>query len=334
MNKKTILLYFFIVALLSSLDNGVKSESALKSDAMPSKRVTIFIHGTRLLRFFPFNFSAHLKGFDAFLATPYRGLQLYDSVSTSNNLVKIAKLLHQTDPTMFPLNTFYFYGWSGKLNISERRNAARKLASDIQTVIIDPYKEKYGFTPTITIITHSHGGNVALNLARQKNISFAIENLIMLACPVQAETMKFINNPLFKTVYSFYSHNDTLQILDPQLIGSINHGLIKAFIKKSTNPLKKLWKKLQWPFFSSRTFYTSPSLYQINVAWRNHPQWSDLDFNVYGPLQYLGKKMAFLNNYNQRGLSHIEFLIPTFIKQIPAIIKKAQLLKKDFTYYL
>ena len=95
-----------------------------------------------------------------------------------------------------------------------------------------------------------------------------------------------------------------------------------------------MWGKLTFPFFSSRVFAKRPLLYQINTSWKQSAQWSELDFAIYGPLHSLGKKMAFFDKTQGRGLTHLEFLIPTFIEKIPAIIAQAQALKSDFTFYL
>lgn len=79
------------------------------------------------------------------------------------------------------------------------------------------YESKYGVKPEITLITHSHGGNVVLNMAALKDNDgdFAVQ-AILLACPVQHETKELVADPFFKKVYSFYSTSDILQIIDPQ----------------------------------------------------------------------------------------------------------------------
>ena len=74
--------------------------------------------------------------------------------------------------------------------------------------------------PTIRIIAHSHGGNVALNMAQAKiqntKNPFHIKSLILLACPVQEKTMHLISTPMFERVYSLYSSFDIIQVLAPQ----------------------------------------------------------------------------------------------------------------------
>ena len=51
--------------------------------------------------------------------------------------------------------------------------------------------------PIFKLITHSHGGNVALYLApiaeEDPLNAVTIEELILLACPVQVETSPYVN---------------------------------------------------------------------------------------------------------------------------------------------
>jgi len=57
----------------------------------------------------------------------------------------------------------YSYGWSGLLNQHERRLAAIELYNRISVL----YQEELskGFVPRVRLVSHSHGGNVGLNLA-------------------------------------------------------------------------------------------------------------------------------------------------------------------------
>lgn len=300
----------------------------------PTRNVTILIHGTRLMRFFPLNISKKLKLLDENMSTPKLGLHHYSEIPQENNQVRIAKNLNKVDSTLFPLDTLYIFGWSGKLDIKERRSAAKNLITDINNLIITPFRVNYGIDPLITIITHSHGGNVALNMVRDTTINFSIENLILLACPVQHKTKNYSKSSFFKNIYSLFSKNDILQILDPQIINALGHKVKKAWNKRSTQPLKGLWKKFRLPFFSHRTFDTHPHTYHIEVSWKDKAKWSEEDFDIYGTLKHYGKKITALDMDKPRGLRHIEFLIPTFIEKLPTVLKEANKLKKDFTFYI
>lgn len=80
------------------------------------------------------------------------------------------------------------------------------------------YKELLSFADhPITLVTHSYGGAIALYLAaiearEKKNVK--VENLIMLAPPIEKETAELANSGFFKNIYNFYSEGDKLQIGD------------------------------------------------------------------------------------------------------------------------
>ena len=71
-----------------------------------------------------------------------------------------------------------------------------------------------------------------------------VDELILLACPVQEKTKHLIVDDCFTKVYSFYSDGDIIQIIDPQ-------GLYK------NSKAKKL--------LSERTFDQHAKLYQAQV---------------------------------------------------------------------
>ncbi len=318
-------------------DSTIINSQTTLSPILPlpaTRNITIFIHGTRLMRFFPLNISTKLTLLDQRISTPKSGLHHFLEIPENNNQVKIAKTLSRVAPDLFPLETFYFFGWSGKLDIKERRSAAKKLTTDINRMIVTPFREKHGVDPIITIISHSHGGNVALNMVRNASIHFCIENLILLACPVQDQTKRYSKSPLFKNIYSIFSKDDMLQILDLQPMGVFGHKVKKAWNKKSTHPLKGLWKMFRLPFFSKRKFETNTNTYHIEVSWKDAVHWTEADFDIYANLRAYGKRLTKLDMSKRRGLRHIEFLIPTFIEKLPTILNEAQTLKKDFSFYI
>ena len=317
----------------SSIFNSQTSLSPILS--LPKARnITIFIHGTRLMRFFPLNILKKLTLLDQCLSTPKLGLHHFLEIPENNNQVRIAKTLNRVAPDLFPLETFYLFGWSGKLDIKERRAAAKKLIADIDRMIVTPFREKHGIDPIITIISHSHGGNVALNMVRNRSIDFWIENLILLACPVQNQTKRYSKSPLFKNIYSIFSKDDMLQVLDLQPMGVFGHKIKKAWNKKSTDPLKGLWKMFKLPFFSKRKFEKKGNTYHIEVSWKDVVHWTEADFDIYANLRGYGKRLTKLDMAKRRGLRHIEFLIPTFIEKLPTILNEAQTLKKDFSFFI
>ncbi len=196
--------------------------------------INIFIPGT-----LPPNFIMKISVVHRFLYC-LPGLTLARNLGPEYHMNKIARTLAQQDAQRFPLDTFYLFGWSGALNFKARQQAADSLYSHIKHLV-----KSFAETPYIRIITHSHGGNVALNLARSypELELFTINELILLGCPVQEATRDFVNAPLFGKIYSFHSHIDLIQVLDPQ-------GLSQA----STS------------FFSHRHFPFTSRVLQVNLT--------------------------------------------------------------------
>lgn len=257
--KSTI---FFIIATMSAIvlsssktvHNQLIKEVSLSVSA-PSKndgqtpvtpgkkpaRVTIWVHGTKTS-----------GGFSSFVHAAPLGLRHVNELSRLYRLKNFTKALATADPDNFPLEHFYAFGWSGALNFEKRKDAARNLYQAIKKLMSE-YEVQYGCKPDITLITHSHGGNVALNLAAVKDADtdFTLR-AILLACPVQHETKKLVHDILFSKIYSFYSTSDMLQIIDPQ-------GLYKT----EDNDKRHVE-------FSERQFPACDNLYQAQLKINGH----------------------------------------------------------------
>lgn len=231
--------------------------------------ITIWVHGTklftRLLHYFSF-------------CPP--GLTLAKDLPKKYHHRTIADTLIKADENFCSHDTFYLFGWSGKLSFTARKRAAQELYDSLCTLITE-YQEKYNQRPYIRIITHSHGGNVALNLASiVQESDFYIDELILLACPVQEKTKEYSNSPIFKKVISLFSTLDKIQILDPQGI----------YINYEKNNEKEKTKKAKLPLFSKRVFPCTPQLTQAQLK-------------IHG-----------------RGLLHLEFLFPKFLRLLPGLL--------------
>lgn len=207
---------------------GLSLEKPLEQISTPPP-ITIWIYGTLLIKksyFFDcFDGKMGLKKAAEFVGKPKRPGY-------------IAQAISQQDPQNFPLDTFYFFGWSGKLCNNERLLAAEKLYHDLQTLIKE-YKEQYNTYPVIKIMCHSHGCNIALYLAyinhmHGTNNPLFIDSLILLACPVQRCTLPFIYDSMFGSLYALYSSLDMIQVLAPQ------HPYYRPFSSKRFPPIKKL----------------------------------------------------------------------------------------------
>ncbi len=131
-------------------------------------------------------------------------------------------------------NTFYYtFNWSGSLLQEARRKASKELAEAIIQL-----KKKYPLIK-ITVICHSHGGNVLLETADiLQNTNFSIDYTILIGTPISKKTEMWaaIKNKnkeyVFTKILNIFSQWDWLQPLD---IFSNNY----AFCKKSFPILNK-----------------------------------------------------------------------------------------------
>lgn len=236
--------------------------SETKEPAKPAiEPNTVFIHGTLF----------HVKQYLVHALDCQLGFNHAEKQRFKFLMGHIPHILSKADPEEFPLKNFYLYGWSGSLSFEKRKEAA-----------LDLYHHLKKLSGPITLIGHSHGANVALNLAEiaqeHNDTEFKIDRLIMLAGPVQEATAHLIKSPIFKRIYSIYSTADMLQILDPQ-------GTYKETKKISKEKNQKA------PFFSKRTFEAAPNLIQIRIF---------LDW---------------------QSPSHIGFILKRFIKKLPLVLK-------------
>jgi hypothetical protein len=161
--------------------------------------ITIWIHGAR-----PFAKNTYNIGL--------KSIELFDP---RDYIIQSVDALIKADPQKFQRENVYIYSWSGILDFSERQRASNTLYHEI-VKLLDTYK-KNGITPKLRIIAYSHGGNVTLNLASSWDRTFVVDELILLAVPVQAKTQELVHSPLFKRILSLYSTIDIGQMIDPQL---------------------------------------------------------------------------------------------------------------------
>ena len=182
-----------------------KNSASKEATTSQAPRITVWVHGTKL--FGPVSTLVH--------ASP-AGLHHLDKVPKKHRLRSVVASLVQHAPDRFAPAHCYLFGWSGKLCFKKRKEEAATLYSYLKK-LNDTYVAQYKVKPEITVITHSHGGNVVLNMAHAKSIKDDLKlNVVLLACPVQHETKDLVKDPLFEKVYALYSTVDLLQIIDPQ----------------------------------------------------------------------------------------------------------------------
>lgn len=268
--KTQIRLSLFILLLSVILGCGyrkklLKNTQQEKLKSEPTA-ITIFIHGTRLP-----DFALQIPFFYNMCYCP-PGLTPVQDLHERYRLKNI-QALHTEDPQTYSLKTLYLFGWSGALNFEARYRAAQDLYKALQEI-----KKQYPELP-ITLITHSHGGNVALNLAKiteeNNDTTLVIDRLILLACPVQKHTAKHVHAPLFKIIHALYSPIDITQIADPQGVYACS-------------------KNCSCPLLSERHFPQNSKLTHCRIR------------------------------MNGRGMGHLDFVSPKFIKSLPEICKNLE----------
>jgi hypothetical protein len=254
---RTILVTFTVMCLPLLVTSCTHQKSIKKltichrtiaSQAIPKHAdppITIWVHGTRFIRRPIF--------YNFFKSTP--SLRLAKELANDYYLHNVARILCKSDPDQFCMDTFYLFGWSGKLSTSERELSSQALYHEIKQLVAD-YKRVYHRQPFIRIITHSHGGTVALHMAKMRgnDLPFTIDELILLACPVQEDSQCCIDDPLFKQTLSLYSTLDMVQIIAPQIVYNVfrtRHGHQKS--------------RMVWPPFSKRRFNEKPRLTQVKL---------------------------------------------------------------------
>lgn len=262
--KKIVGLFLLILTLCGCAQKGFyRRKEFLKrtffATPLSDGPLTIFIHGTKTSLISKL---VHQSDYP-------HGLVLTKSVQTNSIMTRLSYHLSEADPAGFPIDNFYFYTWPGKLTFESRLRAAEKLYSVIRT-----------HNGPITIITHSHGCNVALNLAywaqTYHDTSFMVDRLIFLAPPVQEVTKPYVHSPIFKRVYTFYSSADIMQVGDPQALYWESY----AYTKPCTDI----------PLLSRRTFEPAPHILQTRIL---------LDGQSPG---------------------HLNFLLARFLRKLPALL--------------
>jgi hypothetical protein len=234
-----------LVAIVGNNPSQVTGLEHLAEKAEIVPQVTIWVHATKFVGF----------ASDFIHATPRSGLMHISEFPWNYRLKNLLETLNSADPRAFPREHMYAFGWSGSLSFEERLKEGGNLYRALK-VLIPAYKNKYGVEPHITFITHSHGGNVVLNIPNFIEKDFKHKaTAIFLGIPVQKETKEIIHNPFFERIYSFYSHNDWIQAGDPQ----------GFYINNSNN--ERHWE------FSERTFCGDKKLSQAHLKINGEGIW-------------------------------------------------------------
>eukprot|EP01087_Luapelamoeba_hula_P017499 TRINITY_DN5521_c0_g1_i1.p1 TRINITY_DN5521_c0_g1~~TRINITY_DN5521_c0_g1_i1.p1 ORF type:complete len:362 (+),score=104.99 TRINITY_DN5521_c0_g1_i1:48-1133(+) len=151
------------------------------NDKRPVVRVTVWIHGTSAKEVIKM---IGLPTINHPFYRPFPGMIHIDDIvselgETGHRFCVVAKALHGANAAKHPREHMYFFGWSGTLSEAARLQAGEELYEALVQLI-----EKYNNLPEkprvkLTIMTHSHGGNVVLSMVRwdrmQKRIKRDLE---------------------------------------------------------------------------------------------------------------------------------------------------------------
>jgi len=183
--------------------------------------------------------------------TSPRGVTNFEEIPDDYTLKAIAIELDAHDKARFPKSAFYTFGWSGELSFKSRELAGRDLDLALRNISAI-HQMRYGHKPRLRLITHSHGCNVALNASDEMVLgehTIAIDELVMLACPVQYATASKLKSRAFKHIFGLFSTMDLTQVMDPQ-------GLNLEGVESGGK------------LFSERRFLPQPNLIQAQIRWQ------------------------------------------------------------------
>ncbi|KKP24168.1 MAG: hypothetical protein SZ59_C0002G0014 [candidate division TM6 bacterium GW2011_GWF2_28_16] len=159
--------------------------------------------------------------------------KLTDYQECSQKIANVFLSVYKKNNKAYKNYIYYTFGWSGRLDKERRLESGMQFYDQLVKVVKKIRKRnKDGLDPDVQIFAHSHGGNVALNLAaaeakNRKNLK--IKDLVLLGTPVQTETKGLISSGVFSKVYSFYSKGDDVQIID--FVSTQKHHSRRTFRK-------------------------------------------------------------------------------------------------------
>lgn len=107
--------------------------------------------------------------------------------------------------------SYYTFGWSGLLSMSERQRAAAFLCSELMRIMQEYPTERC----CIELHGHSHGGQVILQIPVQQPTSFLpIETVFLWGTPLYAHNRSACVDGYFPAIMNVYSVGDGIQTLD------------------------------------------------------------------------------------------------------------------------
>lgn len=171
------------------------------------------------------------------LAEHYSKIGAYQLVGAYDSIYKTFKSKSQS---------YYTFGFNGLLSSQHRQDSA-KLLYDSLIKLLKKYSDK-NVVLDINLICFSHGGNVALYLAKyenQYNQNLNIDNLILLGTPIQFETANYAQSNIFNRVLNIYSEADYIQTKDSiSTANSISHQKLYDLIEHNNSKNDTIHNKI------------------------------------------------------------------------------------------
>lgn len=195
--------------------------------------VTVWVHGLKL-------FGSNKCGL---------GLHHSSEFTRRNSLTRVMESLVASYDNTFSKQHVYGFIWSAEFSLKGRETAAKDLNKAIEKL-----SEEFNFgkpgAPQLRLIGFSEGVNVVLSLAKYKHPgAYVVDELILLAGPVQYSTAYLVHDELFKTVFNIYSSGDYIQLISLQQIYDLD----------CTNPI-----------LTTRRFSDAHNIIQVKVRTNGH----------------------------------------------------------------
>lgn len=232
--------------------------------------LTIWVHGTARTALIPFE-TKRLHNTCALLP--------FSKLPTNSRPYLCAQALESGNAQDFATKYFYAFNWSGLLSHKKREMAAQIMYFELCNEIIK-IKAETGLEPIVTVITHSHGGNVALILAQineQHDNKLKIDRLILLACPVQDRTAHLVGHDTFSRIYAFYSNKDFIQVLAMPKIFKLAERKFNNLSNKVIH-INTSWARKLFTYVDHHKFVQAPFLNRLSDTLRQLDQ-DYFDFN-------------------------------------------------------
>lgn len=224
---------------------------------MPDRpRLTIWVHGTARTALIPIE-TKRLHSTCELL--PFASLEL------DSHHYLCAQALASGNMQDFNTKHFYVFNWSGLLSHKKREIAAQNMYCQLCNEITK-IKNQTGLEPIVTVITHSHGGNVALMLAQineQHGGKLKVDRLVLLACPIQDRTAYLAGHDTFGRIYVFYSNKDFIQVLAMPKFFKLAERKINNMSHKVIH-INTSWARRLFTYVDHHKFVQAPFLNRLS----------------------------------------------------------------------